>query len=58
MLNLFLVQQKISKYESGDPVRISKYKYIFAKSCILNLAKKIFVRKEIESINGHMLLKI
>ena len=58
MLNLCLVQQKISKYESGDPVRISKYKYIFAKSCVLNLAEKIFVRKEIENTNGHMLMKI
>ena len=34
---------KYSKFEVGDHVRISKYKNIFAKGCTSNWSKEVFV---------------
>ena len=34
------------KFEAGDHVRISKYKNIFTKGCILNCSEEYFVIKK------------
>ena len=35
-----------SKFKVGDPVRISKYKNVFAKGCTLNWSEEVFVIKK------------
>lgn len=41
---------KNSKFKFDEPVRIPKYKNIFAKSYTLNWSEKVFVMKEIKHI--------
>ena len=43
------VNDKNPKFQVGDHVRISKYKYIFAKRCTPNWPKKVFVIKKVKN---------
>ena len=43
------VNDKDSKFNVGDHVRISKYKNIFAKGCTPNWSEEIFVIKKIKN---------
>ena len=43
------VNDKDPKFKVGDPVRISKYKNIFAKGYTPNWSEEIFVIKEIKN---------
>ena len=42
------INDKKSKFKVGDHVRISKYKYIFAKGYTPNWSEKIFVIEKVE----------
>ena len=44
------VNENDQKFKVGGHVRISKYKYIFAKGYTPNLSEEIFVIKEIKNI--------
>ena len=39
--------EKDSRFKVGDRVRISKFKYIFAKGCTPNWSKEIFIINKI-----------
>ena len=43
------VNDKNSKFEVGDHVRISKYKNIFTKAYLPNLSEEIFIIKKIKN---------
>ena len=43
------VNDKDSKFKVGDHVRISKYKYIFAKEYTPNWSEEVFVIKEVKN---------
>ena len=43
------VNDKDPKFKVGDPVRISKYKNIFAKGYMLNWSEEIFIIKKIKN---------
>ena len=42
---------KGTKFQVGDYVRISKYKNIFTKGCTPNWSKEVFVIKIVENMN-------
>ena len=44
------INEKYSKFSTGDTVRISKYKDIFAKDYTLNWSEEVFVVKKAKSI--------
>ena len=43
------VNNKDPKFKVGDNVKISKYKIIFAKGCVLNWSEEIFIIKRIKN---------
>ena len=50
---------KDSKSEIGNRVRISKYKNNFLKYCTLNWPEEVFMIKKVkDTVSGHMLLVI
>ena len=57
--NTYIDSNKDPRFKIGDQVRISKYKYIFAKGYIPNWSEEVFVIKKVKiHFHGHMLLMI
>ena len=53
------VNEKDSKFEIGDVVRISKYNNIFAKGCTSNWFEEVSVTKKVKILRrGYMLLMV
>ena len=51
--------KKGPKFKAGDNVRISKYKNIFRKGCVLNWSEVVFVIKKVKNtVTWYMLLVI
>ena len=48
-MKLLHSNDKDPKFQVGDHVRISKYKYIFAKVCTPNWSEEVFVVKKVKS---------
>ena len=47
--NTYIDSNKDPRFKIGDQVRISKYKYIFAKGYIPNWSEEVFVIKKVKN---------